>query len=57
FLNYYNKNRILVAIYLSYLTYTLQPFNIYLFKPLITANLKELTKFIYNLIGFTNFTK
>jgi hypothetical protein len=47
FINYCDQNRILLAILPSYLTYTLQPLNVAMFKPLLTAYLAELSKYLY----------
>jgi hypothetical protein len=48
FINYCNQNKILLAMLPPYLTYTLQPLNVVMFKPLLTAYSKELTIHLYN---------
>ena len=48
FINYCDRNKILLAILPPYLTYTLQPLNIVMFKPLLTAYLKELTTHLHS---------
>ena len=46
FIKYCNNNRILLAIFPPYVTYTLQPLNVYMFKPLATAYLAALANYI-----------
>ena len=46
FIKVYDNNKILLAICLPYLTYILQPLNIYMFKPLLFTYLAELADFI-----------
>jgi hypothetical protein len=48
FINYYNHNKILLAILPPYLTYTLQLLNVVMFKPLSTAYSKELTTHLHS---------
>jgi hypothetical protein len=48
FLDYCDKNKIIPAILPPHSTYTLQPLNVVIFKPLSTANLKELTTYLHN---------
>jgi hypothetical protein len=48
FLNYCDKNKIILAIFPPYLTHTLQPLNVVMFKPLLTAYSKELTTYLHN---------
>ena len=46
FIKYCNDNRILLAIFPPYVTYTLQPLNVCMFKPLATAYLAALANYI-----------
>jgi hypothetical protein len=46
FIEYCNQNKILLAVYPSYLTHTLQPLDVSLFKPLSAAYLNEVSAFI-----------
>lgn len=46
FINYCDRNRILLAIYPPHATHTLQPLDVSIFKPLSTAYSNELTLFI-----------
>ena len=46
FIKYCNDNKILLAIYPPYLTYTLPPLDISIFKPLSTAYLATLANYI-----------
>jgi hypothetical protein len=39
FIKYCDRNQILLVIYPPYLTYTLQPLNVVMFKPLLLAYL------------------
>jgi hypothetical protein len=48
FINYYDQNKILLAILPPYLTNTLQPLNKVIFKPLLSAYSKELTTYLYS---------
>jgi hypothetical protein len=57
FIKYYNRNRILLAIYPSYLTHTLQPLDVVMFKPLSLAYLAEVAAFIERSQGLTSITK
>jgi hypothetical protein len=47
FLEYCYRHKILLGIYLPHSTYTLQPLNIVMFKPLSTAYLKKLATRLY----------
>ncbi|KAF2647117.1 CENP-B protein, partial [Lophiostoma macrostomum CBS 122681] len=51
FIDYCNRNRILLAIYLPYTIYTLQPLDISIFKPLLIAYLNKLVLLIYSSRG------
>ena len=53
FINYCDRNKILLAILPPYLTYTLQPLNVVMFKPLLTAYSKELTTHLYSSQGLS----
>ena len=57
FINYYDKNKILLAIFPPHSTHTLQPLNIVIFKPLSSAYLKELTKYLHNSQGLAAIKK
>ena len=57
FIKYCNNNRIFLAIYLFYLTYTLQPLNIYLFKPLLSTYFIKLITCIYKCQGISAIIK
>ena len=46
FIKYYNKNKILLAILPPYLTYMLQPLDVCLFRPLVTAYSSKLSTLI-----------
>jgi hypothetical protein len=48
FINYCDQNKILLAIFPPHLTHTLQPLNVVMFKPLLTAYSKALTTHLYN---------
>ena len=47
FIDYCDQNRILLAILPPYLTYTLQPLDVAMFKPLLTAYSAELANYLY----------
>lgn len=57
FINYCNKNRILLAIYPPHSTHTLQPLDVVMFAPLAAAYKAELATFMENSQGFTSITK
>lgn len=57
FITYCDSNKILLATYPPYLTHTLQPLDVCLFKPLLTAYLAELAKFMYNCQGLLSIIK
>jgi hypothetical protein len=46
FIKYYTNNRILLAIYPPHLTHTLQPLDVYIFKPLALAYSATLADFM-----------
>jgi hypothetical protein len=48
FINYCDQNKILLAVLPPHLTYTLQPLDVVMFKPLLTAYSKELTTHLHN---------
>ena len=48
FINYCDRNKILLAIFPPHSTHTLQLLDVVMFKPLLTAYLKELTTHLYN---------
>jgi hypothetical protein len=48
FINYCDWNKILLAIFPLHLTHTLQPLDVVMFKPLLTAYSKELTIHLHN---------
>lgn len=57
FIKYCDDHKILLAIYPPHLTHTLQPLDIYMFKPLLTAYSAELADFIYRCQGLSSITK
>jgi hypothetical protein len=57
FIDYCDKNRILLATYPPHSTHTLQPLDVSLFKPLSSAYTAELTDFMYNCQGICSITK
>jgi hypothetical protein len=57
FIKYYNKNRILLAIFPAHSTHTLQPLDVAIFAPLSKAYTEQLRHFINNYQGFTRLTK
>ena len=57
FKEYCDKNKILLAIYPPHSTYTLQPLNVVMFKPLATAYLNEVAGFIERSQGLTLISK
>jgi hypothetical protein len=57
FINYCDQNRILLAIYLPYSTYTLQPLNIVLFSPLARAYLAKLSRLNFRAQGLLSVNK
>ena len=57
FIQYYDENKILLAIYPPHLTHTFQPLNICLFKPLSSAYSLELAEFMDKYQGLTSITK
>jgi hypothetical protein len=48
FINYCDRNKILLAIFPPHSTHTLQPLDVVMFKPLSTAYSKELTTHLHN---------
>ncbi|KZM26581.1 nucleic acid binding [Ascochyta rabiei] len=54
FINYCDQNRILLAILPPHSTYTLQPLDVVLFKPLSTAYSKVLSTFLYTTQGLSS---
>ncbi|KAJ8113337.1 hypothetical protein OPT61_g4512 [Boeremia exigua] len=57
FINYCDKNKILLAILPPYSTHTLQPLDVVMFKPLLTAYLKELTTYLHHGQGLAKVKK
>ncbi|KAF2176819.1 DDE-domain-containing protein [Zopfia rhizophila CBS 207.26] len=57
FIEYCDKNKILLAIYPPHSTHTLQPLDVCLFKPLSTAYTVELEVFMDECQGFFSITK
>jgi hypothetical protein len=54
FLNYCNQNRILVMVFPPHSTHTLQPLDVVMFKPLLTAYSNALTKHLHNAQGLVS---
>ena len=57
FIDYCDKNRILLAIFPAHATHTLQPLDVALFRPLSKAYTDELDKFIHDSQGLTRIQK
>jgi hypothetical protein len=57
FIDYCDKNKILLALYPPYLTHTLQPLDVCLFKPLLTAYLAALADYMDKCQGLLSITK
>ncbi|KAJ8111880.1 hypothetical protein OPT61_g5626 [Boeremia exigua] len=57
FINYCNKNKILLAILPPYSTHTLQLLDVVMFKPLSTAYSKELTTYLHHSQGLAKVKK
>ena len=57
FIEYYDSNQILLAIFPAHATHTLQPLDVALFSPLSNAYTKQLDDFINDSQGFTRLTK
>jgi hypothetical protein len=57
FINYYDQNRILLAILSSYSTHRLQSLNISLFEPLAEYYNQEIDRFIANVQDFVSIFK
>ncbi|KAF2808808.1 uncharacterized protein BDZ99DRAFT_389349, partial [Mytilinidion resinicola] len=57
FIKYYYKNKIFLAIYSSYLTYRLQPLDIFFFFFFAIYYLTKLNRFILNSKKFLRFIK
>jgi len=57
FLNYCDWNRILVVVFPPHSTYTLQPLDVCMFKPLSTTYLEELSAFLYRGQGLSLIAK
>jgi hypothetical protein len=57
FINYCDKNKILLAILPPHSTHTLQPLDVMMFKPLSSAYSKELTKYLHNSQGLAAIKK
>jgi hypothetical protein len=57
FIDYCDQNRILLAILPPHSTYTLQPLDVAMFKPLLTAYLAELSKYLHASQGLVPINK
>jgi hypothetical protein len=57
FIEYCDQNKILLAVYPSYSTHTLQPLDVAIFKPLSTAYSNEISAFIERSQGLTSMSK
>lgn len=57
FVDYCDKNRILLALFPAHSTHNLQPLDVSLFSPLAKAYSKELSKFLYESYGLSRVTK
>jgi hypothetical protein len=57
FIEYCDQNKILLAVYPSYPTHTLQPLDVAIFKPLSTAYSNEISAFIERSQGLTSMSK
>jgi hypothetical protein len=57
FIDYCNRNRILLAILPPHSTHTLQPLDVAMFKPLSTAYSAELSKYLHISQGLVPITK
>lgn len=57
FINYCDANRILLALYPSHSTHSLQPLDVSLFGPLSQAYSGELEQFLHDCQGFSRLTK
>lgn len=57
FIDFCDSNRILLAIYPPHSTHTLQPLDVYLFRPLSQAYSNELARFMDECQGFSSITK
>ena len=57
FINFCDANRILLALYPFYLTYILQPLDVYLFRPFSQAYSSEFTVFINKCQGLSAIIK
>ena len=57
FIDYCDNNRILLGVFLPHATYSLQPLDVVMFKPLATAYTNELAHFMEASQGFTSITK
>lgn len=57
FIEYCDKNRILLAIFPAHSTHTLQPLDVAIFSPLSTNYTKQLREFINDCQGLTRITK
>jgi hypothetical protein len=57
FIEYCNRNRILLATYPPYSTHTLQPLDVVMFKPLSSAYSAQVASFIERSQGLTSMSK
>jgi hypothetical protein len=57
FIDYCDRNRILLAIYPPHSTHTLQPLNVIMFKPLSSDYSHKISKFMERCQGLTSISK
>ena len=57
FINYCDANKILLAVYLPYSMYTLQPLDVLPFGPLLKAYSDEIEQFLHNCMGLCRLIK
>ncbi|KAF7565071.1 hypothetical protein PtrM4_045050 [Pyrenophora tritici-repentis] len=57
FINYCNDHKILLAVYPPHATYTLQPLDVVMFKPLANAYSTELAEYLQDSQGLLNISK
>jgi hypothetical protein len=57
FIEYCDRNRILLAVYLPHSTHTLQPLDVVMFKPLSSAYLTQISQFMERSQGLTSMSK
>ena len=57
FIDYCDRNRILLAIFPPHATHTLQPLDVVIFSPLVAAYSTELLEYMSKSLGFTAIAK